>query len=202
MIDNTDIIPPDDPWALFREWYAAARESEPNDPEAMALATVGYDGMPSVRTVLLKSYDAGGLTFFTNRQSDKGEHLKRHPKAAICFHWKSLRRQVRAEGQVVPSGDAESDAYFATRPRGSQIGAWASDQSRPLESREKLQEKLRALEARYEGKPVPRPSHWGGYRLSPLRMEFWQDREFRLHDRILYHRPGEKAPWVQERLYP
>jgi len=202
MVENADFEPPADPWTLFREWCALAEKSESNDPNAMALATVGAHGMPSVRIVLLKSYDARGLVFFTNRQSHKGEQLMRHPKAALCFYWKSLKRQIRAEGSVVPVDDAESDAYFATRPRGAQIGAWASDQSKKLTGRTELEQRVREFEKKFKRKTVPRPPHWGGYRLTPLLIEFWQDREFRLHDRIVYRRADEQAGWMQERLYP
>jgi pyridoxamine 5'-phosphate oxidase len=201
-MNNTDFIPPADPWELFREWYALAEGSEPNDPNAMTLATVGPHGMPSARIVLLKEHDKDGFIFFTNRQSHKGEQLGRHPKAALCFHWKSLRRQVRAEGEVKPISDEESDAYFVTRPHGSQIGAWASEQSRPLENRAALEARVRETEQKFTGKTVPRPPHWGGYRLAPLLIEFWQDRQFRLHDRIVYTHTGAQGTWQQERLYP
>jgi len=201
-MENADFIAPADPWELFREWYALAEAGEPNDPNAMTLATVGVHGMPSARIVLLKSYDKNGFVFFTNKQSHKGEQLGRHPKAALCFHWKSLRRQIRAEGEVTPISDSESDVYFVTRPHGSQIGAWASDQSHPLESRAKLEERVHAFEQKFAGKAVPRPPHWGGYRLTPLLIEFWQDRQFRLHDRIVYTRASGQAAWQQERLYP
>jgi len=202
MTQNSNFVPPSDPWILLSEWYALAEKEEINDPNAMAVATVGSDGMPSVRILLLKSFDVRGLVFFTNRQSRKGDHLAVHHQAALCFHWKSLRRQIRAEGLVSLVSDDESDAYFASRPRGSQIGAWASNQSHPLASREELETKVRELEKAYEGKTVPRPPHWGGYRLTPLRLEFWQDREFRLHDRIVYKRPHDKEAWHIERLYP
>jgi len=201
MSDNKDFKIPADPWLLFREWLAAAESAEPSDPNAMSLATVGAHGMPSARIVLLKSFDESGFVFMTNRESNKGQQLTRHPKAALCFHWKSQRRQVRAEGDIVPVDDKESDDYFATRPRGSQIGAWASQQSRPLASRSELEQRAKDFERKFEDKPVPRPSHWGGFRLSPNLIEFWQDREFRMHDRIVYHRGPAKA-WTHERLYP
>lgn len=201
-IKNVDFKPPANPWILFAEWYALAGRSEPCDPNAMVLATVGAEGEASARVVLLKGYDASGLTFFTNRQSLKGIQLARHPKAAVCFYWKSLKRQVRAEGPVAAVDDAESDAYFGSRPRGSQIGAWASDQSKILSDRATLERRIEQIEKKYEGQPVPRPPHWGGYRLAPLLIEFWQERDFRLHDRIVYHRASEKDKWVQERLYP
>jgi pyridoxamine 5'-phosphate oxidase len=202
MTDNKDFVPPANPWALFRQWYALAETQEVNDPNAMNLATVGADGMPSSRVVLLKSYDENGLVFFTNRESRKGTQLADHPKAALCLHWKSLRRQIRAEGLVTLTSDAESDDYFMSRPRGSQIGAWASQQSRHLNSRSELEDAVTALEKKYNGIDVPRPPHWGGYRLTPLRIEFWQDREFRLHDRIVYKRADTVTPWTIERLYP
>jgi len=202
MVENSDFKAPSDPWALFREWFALAEANEPNDPNAMSLATAGGDGMPSARIVLLKSFDEKGLVFFTNRQSQKGLQLGINPKAAICLYWKSLRRQIRAEGMISAVSDAESDAYFSSRPRGAQIGAWASEQSQELDSRAVLEAHVREFEQQFEGKPVQRPPHWGGYRLTPLLIEFWQDREFRLHDRILYRRANAKDIWMQKRLYP
>ena len=202
MTVNADFNPPDDPWLLFREWYALAEKNEPGDPNSMALATVGTHGMPSARIVLMKEYNEKGFVFFTNRKSGKGGQLAKHPKAALCFHWKSLRRQVRAEGNVGEVPDAESDAYFATRPRGAQIGAWASDQSSVLASRADLERRVTEFEKKFEDKPVPRPPHWGGYRLAPSLIEFWQDREFRLHDRIVYRRADGQGAWTHERLYP
>jgi len=202
MTENTDFITPADPWALFREWYALAEKHEPSDPNAMSLATLGSDSMPSVRILLLKDFDAKGFVFFTNRQSRKGEQLLSHPKAALCLHWKSLRRQIRAEGIITPVSDAESDAYHATRPRGSQIGAWASQQSRTLKDRNDLEQRAAELDKQYEGKTIPRPPYWGGYRLTPLLIEFWQERPFRLHDRIVYRRRSDKDAWSIERLYP
>jgi pyridoxamine 5'-phosphate oxidase len=191
-----------DPLALFAGWYADAEKSEPNDPSAMSLATVGPDGMPSVRMVLLKDYDASGFVFYTNAQSRKGEHLLERPKAALLFHWKSLRRQVRLEGPVSPTTPQEADAYFATRARGSQIGAWASDQSRPLESRFALEKRVAEFAARHVIGTVPRPPHWSGFRLEPLLIEFWQDGAFRLHDRLEYRRAAPGAPWSTRTLYP
>lgn len=199
---NSDITPPEDPWLLFREWYSFAEQHEPDDTNAMALATADANGMPSLRIVLLKSYENGELVFFTNRESRKGNDLHQNPNAALCLYWKALDRQIRAEGAVEKITDVESDAYFATRPRQSQIGAWVSKQSRVLVSREAFEEQLRAMEQRYEGQAVPRPPYWGGYRLLPLRFEFWQERPFRLHDRIVYHRPHTKASWAIEKLYP
>ena len=202
MTKNTDIHPAANPWILFSEWFALAEKSESNDPGAMALATVGPHGIPSVRVVLLKGYNEQGLVFYTNRESNKGEHLRRHPKAAICLHWKSIYRQIRAEGPVSLVSDAESDAYFASRPRESRIGAWVSQQSRPLDSRATLDRTLHEYEKKFEGKEVPRPPYWGGFRLVPLTIEFWMGGDFRLHDRIVYHRADEQASWTRERLYP
>jgi pyridoxamine 5'-phosphate oxidase len=202
MLENADFTPPADPWPLFREWFAMAGRREMSDPNAMTLATAGDNGMPSARILLMKGYDENGFVFYTNQQSRKGEQFKRNAKAALCFHWKSLGRQVRAEGAVSVVSAEEADAYFASRPHGSQIGAWASQQSRPLESREALEEKVHELEKRYEGKPVPRPPYWGGYRLAPLMVEFWQERPYRLHDRIVYRRTALGSPWTIERLYP
>jgi len=191
-----------DPLALFAEWYAEAEKTEPNDPTAMALATVGPDGTPSLRMVLLKGFDAQGFVFYTNHDSRKGLHLTAHPKAALLFHWKSLRRQVRLEGPVSQTTAQEADAYFDTRPRGSQIGAWASDQSRPLESRFALEKRVAEFGARHLVGKVPRPPHWSGFRLQPLLIEFWQDQPFRLHDRLEYSRASASAPWSTRTLYP
>ncbi len=191
-----------DPLALFAAWYAEAEKSEPNDPSALSLATVGPDGTPAVRMVLLKDYDASGFVFYTNYQSRKGQHLLAHPKAAMLFHWKSLRRQVRLEGPVSPVTPEEADAYFASRARGSQIGAWASDQSRPLESRFALEKRVAEFAARHVVGKVPRPPHWSGFRLQPLLIEFWHDGAFRLHDRLEYRREGPQAPWTTRTLYP
>jgi len=191
-----------DPLSLFGEWYAEAAKSEPNDPNAVALATVGPDGTPSVRMVLLKDYDAAGFVFYTNYESRKGRHLQAHAKASMLFHWKSLRRQVRLEGPVSPTTPEEADAYFATRARGSQIGAWASEQSRPLESRFALEKRVAEYTARHVVGTVPRPPHWSGFRLKPLLIEFWQDGAFRLHDRLEYSRGAPEAPWTTRTLYP
>jgi pyridoxamine 5'-phosphate oxidase len=191
-----------DPLALFAEWYGEARKTEPDVPDALTLATVGPDGMPAARMVLLKGYDAAGFVFYSNTLSRKGQHLTAHPKAAMLFHWKSLRRQVRLEGPVTPTTPEEADAYFDTRPRGSQIGAWASDQSRPLESRFALEKRVAEFGARHLVGKVPRPPHWSGFRLQPLLIEFWQDQPFRLHDRLEYSRPSAGAPWSTRTLYP
>jgi pyridoxamine 5'-phosphate oxidase len=192
----------DDPLALFADWYAEAEKSEPNDPSAMALATVGPDGTPSCRMVLLKAYDASGFVFYTNYESRKGRQLLAHPKAALLFHWKSLRRQVRLEGSIAQTVPEEADAYFASRDRGSQIGAWASEQSRPLESRFALEKRVAEFTARHVIGKVPRPPYWSGFRLQPLLIEFWQDGAFRLHDRLEYSRPAAGAPWSTRTLYP
>jgi pyridoxamine 5'-phosphate oxidase len=191
-----------DPLALFGDWYAEAAKSEPNDPDAVALATVGPDGTPSARMVLLKGYDPGGFVFYTNYESRKGQHLLGHTKAALLFHWKSLRRQVRLEGPVTQTTPEEADAYFASRARGSQIGAWASDQSRPLDSRFALEKRVAEYTARHLVGTVPRPAHWSGFRLQPLLIEFWRDGAFRLHDRLEYRRGSPAEPWTTRTLYP
>ncbi len=190
-----------DPFSLFDSWFAEAVTSESNDPNAMALATTGLDGQPHVRMVLLKGHDAGGFTFYTNQESDKARQISERPFAAILFHWKSLRRQVRAEGKVWAVSDGEADAYFATRGRDSQLGAWASDQSRALDARETFEARFAEVTARYEGQPVPRPPHWSGYRLEPARIEFWEDRPHRLHHRRLFTRSGPDS-WDEGLLYP
>lgn len=189
-----------DPFALFDEWLAEARLSEPNDPEAMAVATVDSDGRPSSRMVLLKGQGPDGFVFYTNQQSRKGEELAGNPNAALLFHWKSLRRQIRIEGKVAPVEAAEADAYFATRSRDSQLGAWASDQSRPLASRAEFEARYEKMRVRFEGGDVPRPPHWSGYRVTPDRIEFWNDRAHRLHERRLFMRDG--SGWREGLLYP
>ena len=189
-----------DPFALFDDWYAAAREGEPNDPNAMSVATVDADGRPSSRMVLLKGHDPRGFVFYTNRASRKADALAAHPVAALLFHWKSLRRQIRIEGTVSSVTDAESDAYFASRSRASQLGAWASDQSRPLDARATFEARYAAMEERFADADVPRPEGWGGYRVAPDRIEFWQDRAHRLHERRLFVRAGDG--WTEGLLYP
>jgi pyridoxamine 5'-phosphate oxidase len=189
-----------DPFALFDEWFAEARATEPNDPEAMALATADAAGNPSVRMVLLKGHGPGGFVFYTNEESEKGRELKENASAALLFHWKSLRRQVRIEGEVERVSGEESDAYFATRSRDSQLGAWASKQSRPLDDRETFERRYDEMKQRFEGQPVLRPEYWGGFRLVPHSFEFWQDRQHRLHERRLFTRDG--SGWTEGLLYP
>ncbi len=190
----------DDPFALFDTWFAEAKVGEPHDAEAMALATAGRDGRPSVRMVLLKGHGPDGFVFYTNDDSVKGQQLAENPQAALLFHWKSLRRQVRIEGAVEPVAEAEADSYFATRSRDSQLGAWASDQSHPLESRGLFERRYEEMKQRFDGQSIPRPPHWGGYRLVPRRIEFWTDRPHRLHERRLFTRTD--GGWEESLLYP
>jgi pyridoxamine 5'-phosphate oxidase len=190
----------DDPIALFKDWLAEAETAEVNDPNAVALATAGADGLPNVRMVLLKGADERGFVFYTNLESRKGGELAANPNAALCFYWKSLRRQVRVSGPVSPVSGAEADSYFASRPRGSQIGAWASKQSRPLESRFALEKEVAKVALRHAVGTVPRPPFWSGFRVAPARIEFWVHRDSRLHDRLVYTRDGES--WKTETLYP
>ncbi|HEX7929545.1 MAG TPA: pyridoxamine 5'-phosphate oxidase [Sphingomicrobium sp.] len=189
-----------DPFALFDKWFAEARAAEVNDPEAMGLATVDEAGRPSLRIVLLKGHGRDGFVFYTNEESAKGRELAKNPQAALLFHWKSLRRQVRLEGAVARVPDAVADAYFASRARDSQLGAWASDQSRPLDNRSTFEARFEEMKRRFEGGDVPRPPHWAGYRLVPDRIEFWTDREHRLHERRLFVRAGDS--WTEGLLYP
>lgn len=201
-----DVFTSQDPLILFEEWLAAAGKKELNDPNAMALATVDEDGLPDVRMVLLKGADRDGFVFYTNLESAKGRELLGNKKAALCFHWKSLRRQIRVRGPVVTVTDEEADAYFQSRARDSRIGAWASRQSRPLESRFELEKEVARYTAKYAVGQVPRPPHWTGFRLQPQQIEFWRDRPFRLHDRLVFHRQGAvdsgEWNWTTEHLFP
>jgi pyridoxamine 5'-phosphate oxidase len=190
------------PEPLFSAWFDEAERSETNDANAMSLATVDASGLPNVRVVLLKGLDARGFVFYGNAESAKGQELLGNPKAALCFHWKSLRRQVRVRGVAEQVSTAEADAYYATRPLGSRIGAWASQQSRPLESREALKQAVARFEKEFEGMNPARPRYWVGFRIVPLQIEFWADRPFRLHDRIVFSRENPDAPWTKTRLYP
>lgn len=200
--DQGEVFTRGEPLALFIEWLDLAKKKEPNDANAMSLATVDASGLPDVRMVLLKDIDARGLTFFTNLESAKGRELAANPKAAACFHWKSIRRQVRFRGDVARVADAEADAYFATRARGAQIGAWASDQSRVMAGRFALERAIARETARFGLGPVPRPENWSGFRLAPIEIEFWVNRPFRLHDRLRFRRENADAAWIEERLFP
>ncbi len=200
--DDSAFFASHDPFALFAEWLTAARAKEPNDPNAMTLATVDAEGMPDARMVLLKDVDADGFVFYTNLESAKGRQLAATPRAALVFHWKSLRRQVRVRGAVAPVSAEEADAYFASRARDSQIGAWASAQSRPLEGRFALEKAAASLAVRFGLGAIPRPPFWSGFRLEPVAIEFWRDRPFRLHDRLVFSRPEPDSAWTSSRLYP
>ncbi|MBB5053705.1 pyridoxamine 5'-phosphate oxidase [Afipia massiliensis] len=197
-----DFTAADEPFGLFAVWFAEAVKSEPNDPNAMALATVDPDGLPDVRMVLLKGFDTAGFVFYSHIDSAKGRELAATPKAGLLFHWKSLRRQVRIRGTVTRVTDAEADAYFATRPKQAQIGAWASKQSQPLESRMAFEKAIALNAAKYALGEVPRPPGWSGWRIAPQAFEFWHDRPFRLHDRITFTRAAPDAEWSKTRLYP
>lgn len=197
-----DFTAADDPFALFDAWLAQASETEPRDPTAMTLATVDADGLPNARMVLLKGADARGFVFFTNLGSQKGQELDARPKAALVFHWKSLNKQVRVRGTVERVSDEEADTYFASRPKQAQIGAWASKQSTPLESRLAFEKAIAITAAKYAISTVPRPPFWSGFRIVPVAIEFWQDRPFRLHDRIVFKRDAAGGPWSKTRLYP
>jgi len=202
QLNSSDFTEAGDPFALLKLWLAEAAEHEVNDPEAITLATVDASGLPDARAMLCKQFDESGLVFYTNGESAKGVQLAANPKAAALFHWKSLRRQVRLRGPVSRIRDGDSDAYFASRPRETRIGAWASQQSRPLESRTKLLQEVAVLALKFGIGAVPRPAYWGGYRLTPTQIEFWRDVKFRLHDRVAFTREREGAPWRRERLYP
>ena len=200
--DTADFSERDEPFALFGEWYADAERSEANDPNAMALATVDETGLPNVRMVLLKGYDENGFVFYTNFESQKGREILSSGKVALCFHWKSLRRQIRVRGEVQQVPDDEADRYFKTRPKDSQIGAWASQQSRPLESRFALEKSVAKYAAKFAIGSVTRPPYWSGFRVTPVQFEFWHDRPFRLHDRLVFRRGTTHEPWMTTKLYP
>jgi len=202
VVPLPDFTETEDPIALFRLWLQEAGAAEVNDPEAMALATVDENGLPDVRMLLCKGVNARGLVFYGNVESAKGHELEAHPKAAALFHWKSLRRQARFRGPVSPLTEAEADSYFATRPRQSRIGAWASQQSRPLESRAALEAAVDAYAKRFGDSEIPRPPYWRGWRLAPVEIEFWRDGAFRLHDRVRFTRTTLESPWDRRRLFP
>jgi pyridoxamine 5'-phosphate oxidase len=201
-LTSGDFTAADDPMRLFAAWLQDATASEPRDPTAMTLATVDSDGMPNARMVLLKGVDQRGFVFYTNLDSQKGQELDAHPRGALVFHWKSLNRQIRVRGAVERVTDVEADAYFASRPKQAQIGAWASKQSKPLESRLAFEKAVALYAAKYALGAVPRPPNWSGYRIVPHSIEFWHDRPFRLHDRIEFRRETPDAPWTKTRLYP
>jgi pyridoxamine 5'-phosphate oxidase len=201
-LTSGDFTEASEPFALFESWFEEAKTSEPNDPNAMALATVDADGLPNCRMVLLNGRGPDGFVFYTNTQSQKGEELLGQSKAAVLFHWKSLRRQIRIRGPVSVVSDVEADAYFQSRPRDSRIGAWASQQSRPLESRFALEKAVAAHALKFGVGEIPRPPHWTGFRIAPIYMEFWRDGAFRLHDRIVFRRASPGEAWTKTRLYP
>jgi pyridoxamine 5'-phosphate oxidase len=201
-LTSGDFTDSTEPFRLFSEWFNDAVKAEPNDPSAMTLATVDADGMPDARMVLMKGFDEQGFVFYSHIDSAKGRELAAHPKAALVFHWKSLRRQVRVRGTVTAVTPAEADAYFATRARQAQLGAWASKQSEPLESRFAFEQAIAKVTARHLIGEVPRPPGWSGWRIAPVAIEFWHDRPFRLHDRIVFRRPSLDAAWTKTRLYP
>lgn len=200
--DDATLFAESEPFALFERWFKEAKDKEPNDPNGMALATADASGMPDVRMVLMKSFEGGGFVFYTNSESAKGAQLAQNQQAAVVFYWKSLKRQVRARGLISFVSDGEADAYFQSRDRGARLGAWASTQSRPLEDRLALEKRIAEYALKYGVGEVPRPPHWRGYKLTPLRMEFWRDRPFRLHDRLVFTRDEPAQPWRRSRLYP
>jgi pyridoxamine 5'-phosphate oxidase len=200
--DDAALFAENEPFALFERWFKEAKEQEPSDPNGMALSTADADGYPDVRMVLMKSFDADGFVFYSNNESAKGRELAANPRAAVVFYWKSLKRQVRVRGLIEPVSDAEADAYFKTRDRGAKLGAWASAQSRPLEDRLALEKRIAEFALKFGVGEVPRPPHWRGWRLKPLAIEFWRDRPFRLHDRLVFTRGAPDAAWAKSRLYP
>jgi len=197
-----EIFGRDDPFDLFADWMKDARASELNDSNAMSLATVDAQGMPDVRMVLLKGIDERGFVFYTHEDSDKGRQLKANGQAALCFHWKSLRRQIRVRGTAVPVSGQEADDYFKSRARGSQLGAWSSDQSRPVNGRAELEARVNEVKTRFGDGDIPRPDFWYGWRVQPIQIEFWRDRPFRLHDRLVFKRRNINQPWTTQRLFP
>jgi pyridoxamine 5'-phosphate oxidase len=201
-VDDGGIGVKDDPFTLFDAWMAEAKKTEPNEANAMSIATVDAQGRPNVRMVLLKDASPRGFVFYTNMESAKGRELASHPYAALCLHWKTQRKQVRARGAVTPVSDAEADAYFASRAKDSQIGAWASAQSRPMEGRFAFEREIAKYATKYALQTVPRPPYWSGYLVVPFEIEFWRDRPFRLHDRLVYRREAPDRPWRTERLFP
>lgn len=201
-IDDGGITVREDPFALFDAWFEEAKKSEPNEPNAMAVASVDAEGRPNIRMVLLKEASPDGFVFYTNLESAKGRELLGQPQAALCLHWKSTAKQVRVRGPIAPVSDAEADAYFASRAKDSQIGAWASAQSRPMEGRFAFEKEIAKYAAKYALAKVPRPAYWSGFRVTPLEIEFWRNRPFRLHDRLVYRRDTPQAPWRTERLFP
>lgn len=200
--DDAALFAENEPFELFERWFKDAKEKEPNDPNAMALSTVDAQGFPDVRMVLLKAADPQGFVFYTNAESAKGRQLEANARAAIVLYWKTLKRQIRARGVIEYVSDAEADAYFQSRDRGARLGAWASEQSRPLPDRLALEKRIAEFALKYGVGEVPRPPHWRGYRLKPLAIEFWRDRPFRLHDRLVFTRETPAASWAKSRLYP